>query len=433
MAIRKSSGLLLLAGMLASVLLSGCGSSSSTNTNIPSTATIFYGHSVIFGSHSTVLTTGYNGFGQLGNGNLNSQSSLAATVPALGPMDRSATGADHTLVLAFSNVSSVYAWGSNNHGQIGSSIATTGTGAFSSNPVKIPLHGAVTEIAAGGFHSLAVVDGTAYAWGYNGYGQLGDDTFADNTTPKPVKASVGGNVINVTRLAAGGGHSLALTNIGTIYAWGYNGYGQLGKDPTAPLNTYANIAEPVQVNGAVLQNIVQIAAGGSSSYALENDVDPDTGEITTQKLWAWGYNGMGQLGLDPATTEFKYTPTAIALPATAGKIAKISAGWDHLLMLADDGTVWAVGFNGYGQLGNNDITSNLSDTTNKFTPVQVLGPTGGILSGVTDIIAFGNHSLARVSGVWYGWGDNGFGQLGNPVSTSSIGYLLAPTLVQGFF
>ena len=127
---------------------------------------------------------------------------------------------------------------------------------------------------------------------------------------------------------------------------------------------------------------------------------------------------------------------------------QISAGTEHVLARLSDGRVIAWGYNGLGQVGiNNNSTNNGSDNTMIVAPRFVLyqGPipsgvdtqigTVSAEGAVTDILAFGNHSLAKLGsnpGVWYGWGDNGFGQLAYPVSTSSIGYLLVPQVMQGY-
>ena len=459
MEIRKSSGLLACAGLLALALLSGCGSS--TTTTIPSVATIFYGHTLLFGNHSTALTTGYNGFGQLGNGNLTNQS-VATVVANTGPVSGGAAGGEHTIV--FGNTSTVSTWGYNLYGQLGSAaVSTTGTSAYSASPVKV--HGfvqfpgtqtTVTAVAAGGYHSMAVANGTVYCWGYNGYGQVGNNSFVNAVTPvmtvDPTNANAPlGSLSNpVTQIAAGGNHSLALQG-GFVYAWGNDSYGPLGYPPPN-LASILNNAFPVLVKipsdpkldptlpelpstvTVPLTGVNQIAAGGSTSYALLND------RVT---VWAWGYNGMGQLGLDPsvATNVSRSIPVKINFGTILGSatITKISAGGDHVLALLSDGSVVAWGFNGLGQVGNNDISAPpnaVIDHTRIFNPVKVLnGPgvsLGSQMTGVTDIIAFGNQSLAKIGNSWYGWGDNGFGQLGNPISTTSIGYLLIPTLVQGF-
>ncbi len=114
-------------------------------------------------------------------------------------------------------------------------------------------------ISAGAYHSLALTaDGHVYAWGYNNYGQLGNGSTANATTPVEVEGPGGtGTLSNIVAISAGGYHSLALTADGHVYAWGYNGYGQLGNGSTT------NATTPVEVEGpggtGTLSNIVAIA------------------------------------------------------------------------------------------------------------------------------------------------------------------------------
>jgi alpha-tubulin suppressor-like RCC1 family protein len=446
MEIRKSSGLLACAAILALTLLSGCGGSSTTTT-IPATTSIFYAHSVIFRNSGTVMAMGYNAFGQLGQGNKTNQA--AATLVNIGPMNGAATGGDHTLAFAFDNHSSVYAWGSNYHGQIGNSITTTGSNAFSPTPVRVALHGLntlsagnVTDVAAGGYHSLAVVDGTVFSWGYNGYGQLGDRNISGtennpqtafiDISPVPGQLSLAGGVLaNIQKVAAGGLFSLALTDDGRVYSWGDNSKGELGRVVPLPV-PYTSVPGLVtDAGGATLTGVTAIAAGGGTSYALKSD----------GTVWAWGNNSMGQLGRSPvdiaaigttpAVAALPFSPVAVqvTMPLVGGlplEATKISAGLDHVLVLLKDGTVVGLGYNEYAQLGRNAASEN------SYVVDFVRKDAATMLTGVTDIIAFGNHSLAKVGGLWYGWGDNGFGQLGSEVSTSSIRYKLLPTVVQGY-
>ena len=447
MEIRKSTGLLACAGLLVTALLSGCGGSSTTNV-IPTTTQIFFAHGAIFGNNSTVMTMGYNGFGQLGINSLVSNP-VATAVPNLGRMSGFSVGGDHTLAFSFTNLSSVYAWGSNYHGQIGGSVVTTGSTAYSPTPLRVPLHGqpgsittgTVTSVAAGAFHSLAAVDGTVFAWGYNQFGQLGTGQalLADSTIPTQVTVDPLGLAIlnNVAQVAAGGGHSLGLTKSdgitpgGNVYAWGLNNFGQLGSNPLN-INNSDN-PTPTLVSGLPVGKIMQIVAAGSNSYARDSD----------GHVWAWGYNNMGQLAKSPTDiaavgntpavvgTPYSFTPVMVLDANGAPLVAsKIAAGLDHVLALvpAGGGTVWAWGFNQLASLGNNTIISSP-------VPVQVLKAVGQPLTGVTDIEAYGNSSLARVGanpGAWWGWGDNGFGQLGFPVSNTTVGFQLLPVLVQGY-
>lgn len=461
MELRKISGLIAGIGVLATALLSGCGSSNTTT--IPSTTSIFDAHTVAFKNNSTLKTMGYNGFGQLGQGNLNTIT-RPVVVSGLGPVNGASAGADHTLAFSFSNLSSVYAWGSNYHGQIGSSIAVSGTGAYSSIPVRIPLHGAVaggfdgkpagtvTSVSAGAFHSLAVMDGIVYSWGYDGYGQLGDrlgqTTFADNATPAQVILTSQSNVPlkNIVQVSAGGAFSLALTaNLpgdpifqGRVYAWGDNTYGEIGTNPLNVGNVTTSAPQFVfGPDGIPLYNITQVVAGGSTSYAVDSG-DTTVTPARLPGVWAWGYNGMGQIGnstVPISTTAANMTPVKVDLTLPSGTTIKmVAAGLSHALVLDSGGHVWAWGFDEYGQLG-----TSTTSTTNSSTPQQVLAPAGstGLLSNVIYIAAFGNTSLALVrdpnTGVetWYGWGDNGYGQLGQPVSNSTLSKFFVPTLVPG--
>ena len=425
MEIRKSAGLLACA-LTAMALLSGCGSSATTT--IPSVATIFYGHNLVF-RNNTAMTMGYNGFGQLGLGNLDNQAT-ATIVPNTGPVHDGATGGEHTIV--FGNTSTVMTWGYNLYGQLGNpSVSTVTTAAYSATPVKVHGFGSatVTSVAAGGYHSLAVAGGVVYGWGYNGYGQVGDPSFNNAVSPFKVQNAQAqttlGTVSNpAIQVAAGGNHSLALLSDGSVWGWGRNSEGELGVDPAkTPVGGFSSAALPVTIAPRLIS---QIAAEGSNSYALAKD----------HTVWAWGYNVDGELGVDPAVTPYSAVPLQVWKDAahTVPLLAsKISAGGNHVLAMQcdangiPDNTLWAWGFNSFAQLGNN------ATAIEQFTPVQVLNvPTGTIV----DIRAFGDYSMLKIGndaiGTWYGWGDNGLGQLGFPVTTTSLGYLLVPTLVQGY-
>ncbi|HUT69838.1 MAG TPA: Calx-beta domain-containing protein [Desulfatiglandales bacterium] len=206
------------------------------------------------------------------------------------------------------------------------------------------------SIAGGGAHTLALKDDdTLWAWGYNYYGQLGDGTTTDRTTPVQVS-----NITDVVAIAGGYYHTLALKADGTLWAWGANWYGQLGDGTTTHRTT------PVQVLN--LTNVIATAGGGEHTLALKAD----------GTLWAWGCNGYGQLG--NGTTTHRTTPAQV--PSLTDVVA-ITAGAYHILALKADGTLWAWGYNYYGQLGD-------GTTTDRTTPVQVSGP-GGV--GFLDLIS----------------------------------------------
>jgi alpha-tubulin suppressor-like RCC1 family protein len=205
----------------------------------------------------------------------------------------------------------------------------------------------ITAITRGNWHSLALTsDGTVWAWGRNSWGQLGNGTWNNSNVPVQVSGLTG-----ITAIAAGAAYSLALKSDGTVWTWGDNGDGQLGN------RTWDNSNLPVQVSG--LTGITTIAAGDSHSLALKND----------GTVWAWGYNRHGQLG--NGTNKDSNVPVQVS--GLTGITAISAAGDSHSIALKNDGTIWAWGDNGDGELGNG---------TNKDSnvPVQVSG-----LIGVTTI------------------------------------------------
>ena len=156
-------------------------------------------------------------------------------------------------------------------------------------PVQVRGLTGITAISAG-FVSHAVAlknDGTVWAWGSNGYGQLGDGTTTGRNIPVQVSDLTG-----VTAISAGDSHTVALKNDGTVWAWGLNNYCQLGDGTNTNRNT------PVQVIGLRTDGIA-ISAGGLHTVALKNN----------GTVWAWGLNYSGQLG-DGTTTD-SYTPIQV--------------------------------------------------------------------------------------------------------------------------
>jgi len=277
----------------------------------------------------------------------------------------------HTMALKSDGT--VWAWGYNGSGQLGDGSTTDRY-----TPVEVSGLSGVMDIAAGDSHSLALKsDGTVWAWGYNGSGQLGDGSTTDRYTPVEVSGLSG-----VMDIAAGDSHSLALKSDGTVWAWGHNRYGRLGDGTTTQRTT------PIQVSD--LSGVVAIAVGSRHSLALKSD----------GTVWAWGYNGSGQLG-DGSTTD-RYTPVEVS--GLSG-VMDIAAGDSHSLALKSDGTVWAWGQNEYGQLGD-------GTTTQRTTPIQASD-----LSGVVVIAAGSGHSLAmQLDGTVWAWGINVYGERGNGTS-----------------
>ncbi|XP_078088319.1 RCC1 and BTB domain-containing protein 2-like isoform X3 [Mustelus asterias] len=192
---------------------------------------------------------------------------------------------------------------------------------------------------------LTTSDGEVYAWGNNGYSQLGNGTTTQGLSPCQVST----NLLHkkVTEVACGSHHSMVLTSDGEVYAWGYNNCGQVGSGSTS------NQPTPRRVTSCLQNKVVAtVACGQSSSMAVL-----DNGEV-----YGWGYNGNGQLGLGSNGNQ----PTPCRLAALQGiHVCQIVCGYAHTLALTDEGSLYSWGANAYGQLGSG-VKSNQS------CPVQII-------------------------------------------------------------
>ena len=309
------------------------------------------------------------------------------------------------------------AFGFNQFGQLGipAGVGTMGANATPA-PVTFPGEvGPVTQVASGFEHTLAITaSGQLYAFGNNFFGQLGSPTNANTATPNPTPAPVvlPGEVGPVTQVAAGSQHSLALTASGQLYAFGSNITGQLGSDRNVttanPNPTPALVVLPGKVGV-----ITQIAAGDSHSLAL----------TSSGQLYAFGSNGLGQLGTGADPLLPHPTPAPVALPGEVGPVTQISAGGSHTLAVTASGQLYAFGDNDDGELGIGPLLDG-GESNPVPTPTQVTLP--GAVGPVTGVSGGSHHSLAlTASGQLYAFGANAFGELGSTGDTRDA----TPTLV----
>jgi formylglycine-generating enzyme required for sulfatase activity len=255
------------------------------------------------GSHSLAIQNGgvyawgYNVLGQLGDGTFTNRTTPVPVTDMDSGVSAVEAGVNYSMAIQNGGL---FAWGYGGFGQLGDGTATSRR----FTPVAVSgLGNGVTAVAAGIDHSLAVQNGGLFAWGSNQWGKLGDGT----TTMRRTPAAIAGLTSGVTDVAVGTSHSLAVVN-GHVYAWGYNNYGQVGDGTTTERHT------PVEIEPTNLRNIVAVAAGDSSSYALSSD----------GSLWVWGYNGTGALGLGTGTS-FKYLTPQHLLPPTGYVFTSIDA------------------------------------------------------------------------------------------------------------
>lgn len=262
------------------------------------------------------------------------------------------------------------------------------------------------QIKQGNYFTVALKEnGTIWTWGYNGYGQLG---IGNKTTKKvPVQAV---NINNVKDIGAGTNHVIALKEDGTVWTWGYNGYGQIGTGDTSVRLV------PTQITG--LRDIIQVEAYGNTSYALDA-----RGDIY---VWGYGYSRTPQIlnigeKIVSCEGELLITQSKCVYDLSAKKynwsvqdIIQVVKGSNHFLALNTDGTVYAWGNNAYGQLGR-------GWTSNKTYGVDYVykDSSGEPLKDIVAIKAGNNSSVAvDKNGKVYTWGYNGYYQLADGTKTN---------------
>jgi alpha-tubulin suppressor-like RCC1 family protein len=351
-----------------------------------------------------LLAWGYNFYGQLGDSST-SDSNVPIAVPLSSRVSSVAVGAAHSL--AVTSAGSVLAWGNNDHGQLGIGTAT-GPDMCSSTPcstapvtVMLPTGTRAKRAIAGWDHSFAITtSGSLLAWGNNEEGELGDGTntgpetcgsAACSTTPVTVKLPKHTKVV-----AAAGGfvHSLALTSTGSVLAWGFNGYGELGNGKTTESDV------PVSVKLPRGTKAIAVAAGDQFSFAL----------TSSGSVLAWGYGEQGELGNGHAG--ISSLPTKVKLPKGAKAVA-IAAGSHQGFALTSKGTLLAWGLNASGQLGDGTISGpqKCHHIACSRTPVKVKLPKHTTVSAISA--GFANGFALTSTGSVLAWGVNFFGELGN--------------------
>jgi alpha-tubulin suppressor-like RCC1 family protein len=216
-------------------------------------------------SHSMAVTTngkcyswGFNGYGQLGLGH----TKTVTTPQLITSMQKLAIthiSAAVGFTLAHTLNDECYSWGQNGYGQLG-----IGAGQHQTLPVRIgPLCGKkIRQLCGGVAHSIALSsEGTVYSWGRNSYGQLGlGKGVANSSRPREITSL---SQLHVSWIASGYDHCLAITHKG-CYSWGLNSYGQLGH------KNHTNLWEPKSIEQLEGKQITVVAAGHSHSLALSS-------------------------------------------------------------------------------------------------------------------------------------------------------------------
>lgn len=335
-------------------------------------------HTMLVMTDGSLWACGSNNYGQLGNG---STSSSASLIKIMDGVKSVSVGNSFSLIVKMDGT--LWACGRNYYGQLGD-----GTTIDRTTPVKI-MDG-VASVSAGSKHSLIVkTDGTLWSCGDDYYGQLGDgrsgyadENYNDLISATPIKITDG-----IAAVATGSNHSLALKTDGTLWACGGNGDGQLGDGSTTKRVRLVKVMDNVSsvsaggsytliikadrtlwacgYNGQgqlgdgtttkritpikVMDDVASISAGDYHSLIVKTD----------RTLWACGNNGYGQLG--DGTTYQRSTPVKVM-----DDVVSVSAGGYHSFIAATDGSVWSSGENTDGRLGD-------GTTDNCASPIKIVG------------------------------------------------------------
>ena len=324
---------------------------------------------------------------------LNATASIATSNPDLDPSNNSAaTSAKVVDLVPFGEVKqisvstfgahvlvlrggTVWAWGHNFYGQLGD-----GTTVNRSTPAQVDDLMFVKEIGTQSHTSVALKnDGTVWTWGSNEKGQLGTGSETPTTSSRPVQVT---GLSGITAIAAGSNHTMALKSDGTVWTWGWNPSGELG----IGVQDFGPHPIPVQVPG--LTNIVRIIAGDSTSYAFKAD----------GTVWGWGSTSVGKLG-DGTANSVQTSP--VAIPALKNTIA-FGSGAGSTVALKQDGTVWSFGSNFLGRLGRGINDNGIYPTPTQIPDLLVKAVSAGST----------HHLVVLPDGTVKAFGGNDGGQLG---------------------
>lgn len=283
----------------------------------------------------TLWTWGYNINGQLGDNTSSNKSSPIQTVA--GGTSWSDVSCGYSFISAVKKDGTLWCWGRNLFGQIGDNTTTD-----KSSPVQTLTFATNWASTSAAIDYVAGIktDGTLWLWGRNYWGNLGDGTRTDKSSPVQT-AALG---TNWSQVSCGQRSVVAVKTDGSIWSWGDNGYGQLGD------NTTDAKSSPVQVLGGT--NWSSVSAGSFGNLAIKKD----------GTLWSWGRNNSGELGDN--TSVRKSSPVQIVGGGT--NWTRVSAGYYHAVATKSDGTLWSWGRGALGQLGNNTNTTQVS------SPVQTV-------------------------------------------------------------
>ena len=305
----------------------------------------------------------------------------------------------------------VFTSGQNNFGQLGiGTIDSSEARSTILHNITAQFDGKVISVSAVGNFTLALTDdGKVYSWGYNGQGELGDGT--TNDSGKVIEITNNFNLPagrKITKIYAGWEQAFAIADDGALYSWGNAGDGRLGRDTTATPNTLPGV-----VNDVFDGNIIDLATDSHTVVLTD-----------TNKVYTWGFNDYGQLGI--GNTNTVSGPQDITGSFNGDTIVQVEASSNGSFARTIDGRLYAWGQNDYGNLGfGEEINNNVyvadelkrlnvvyrSEVEKYKTPTEVAAPFSE--EGVEQLaVGFRKTMATTTGGAVYVWGDNNGGSLG---------------------
>ena len=284
---------------------------------------------------------GDDDYGQIGDGNDN-QADEYAPVAVAGAHSFNALAAGQFHTCGIDTAGTAWCWGHDNHGQLGDG-GTSQTDKYA--PVAVATGLTFAALTAGAYHTCGIdTTGKAWCWGYDTYGQVGDgnDNQADEYAPVAV---AGGHTF--TTLAADQYHTCGIDTTGTAWCWGADASGQVGDGNDNQADEYA----PVAVAGG--HTFTTLAAGQFHTCGID----------TTGTAWCWGRDLNGQVGDGPASQADKHAPVAVTGGLT---FISLTGGASHTCGIDTTGTAWCWGADADGQDGG-------GDQADKYAPFAVAG------------------------------------------------------------
>ncbi len=370
--------LILISVLLISIILPATPSAcayDATTIGTPTTLSAGGWFTAAVDGNGSLWTWGSNIAGSLGNGTIENS---AVPIKIMTNVTSVSAGYDHAT--AIKTDGSLWIWGNHAYGTLDTD-SSHDLGIHSSQsilPTKIL--DKVAAVSAGDYFTLCIrEDQSLWAWGYNAWGQLGNGTTIDTTRPVEIME-------DIVSVSAGTDHAVAVKKDHSLWVWGGNTEGQLGN------GTSMNSLVPIKV----MEDVLVAYAGNQTTAAIKMD----------GSLWMWGNGQYGQLGVDNIKDDPRYsTPIWIM-----DDVVSVSLGSSHTTAIKQDGSLWIWGTNIHGQLGSicpilTDTGSNIVSAMHK-TPIKIMDDVSCVSTGSAHIIA------KRVDGSLWSWGDNWYGQLG---------------------